>query len=229
MVKIFADGADSDTILELNQNELIKGFTTNPALLRKAGVTDYKEFALDILREIPDKPISFEVIADDPFEMYRQAMDIASWGDNVYVKIPITDTVGNFMTGVIGRLSNAGVKLNITAMTTMKQVRKVVPVLYNGGFISIFAGRIADTGVNPLPIMKSALKLIEGTDIELIWASCREVYNIYQASQIGCHVITCTGDIIKKFELLWEKDLTAYSLDTVKMFYKDAKEAGYEV
>ena len=237
-IKIFADGADKVGMLEMNKNPLISGFTTNPALLRKAGVTNYKEFALDILKEIPDKPISFEVIADDQFEMYRQAMEISSWGKNVYVKIPITNTKGELMGSVVEQLLWAGIKLNITAITTIKQVRKILPYItlptyrihsYDNTFLSIFAGRIADTGVNPLPIVKSALNLIKDTYIELIWASPREVYNIYQAEEIGCHAITCTPDLIKKYELLKGKDLTEYSLDTVKMFYNDATEVGYEI
>jgi transaldolase len=225
MVKIFADGADRASILELNKNPFVEGFTTNPSLLRKAGVTDYKEFALDILSVIRDKPISFEVIADDNYEMYRQALEIASWGENVYVKIPITNTEGKSTEDVIRRLDH--VNLNVTAITTIKQVRRILPSLKKG-FISIFAGRIADTGINPLPIMKSALKLINGTKIELIWASPREVFNVYQAQEIGCHVITCTPDLIKKMSLQG-KDLTEYSLDTVRMFYNDAKESGLKL
>ena len=229
MVKIFADGANRNTILELNQNPIVSGFTTNPALLRKAGVTNYKEFAFDILSVIPDKPISFEVIADNPYEMYRQALEIASWGKNVYVKIPITNTEGKIMRDIVSQLSGK-VKLNITAIMTIQQVRKILPalILGNGAVISIFAGRIADTGINPLPIMKSALRLIENTNVELIWASPREVYNVYQAEDIGCHIITCTSDLIKKLPLKG-KNLSEYSLDTVKMFYNDAKEAGYEI
>jgi len=225
MVKIFADGADRASILELNKNPFVEGFTTNPSLLRKAGVTDYKEFALDILSVIRDKPISFEVIADDNYEMYRQALEIASWGENVYVKIPITNTEGKSTEDVIRRLDH--VNLNVTAITTIKQVRRILPSLKKG-FISIFAGRIADTGINPLPIMKSALKLINGTKVELIWASPREVFNVYQAQEIGCHVITCTPDLIKKMSLQG-KDLTEYSLDTVRMFYNDAKESGLKL
>ena len=229
-IKIFADGADKVGMLEMNKNPLVQGFTTNPALLRKAGVTNYKEFALDILKEIPDKPISFEVIADDPFEMYRQAIEINSWGENVFVKIPITNTKGELMGSVVERLSYGGIKLNITAVMTTKQVRRIVGFLnpFNHAFLSVFAGRIADTGVSPLPIVKSALNLIKNTNIELIWASPREVYNVYQAEDVGCHVITCTNDLIKKLPLRG-KDLMDYSLDTVRMFYNDAKTAGYEI
>ena len=229
---IFADGADKASILEINKNPLVKGFTTNPSLLKKAGVTDYKEFALDILKEIPDKSFSFEVIADEVESMYLQALEISEWGINVYVKIPITDTKGRSMGVLISELNDNGIKVNVTAITTIKQVENIISAFYNEGvsnYISIFAGRIADTGIDPVPIMKSALELIKGTNIELIWASPREVYNIYQAEVIGCDIITCGPDMIKKYETLKGKDLTEYSLDTVKMFYRDAKEAGYEI
>lgn len=231
---IFADGADKNSILELNKNPLIQGFTTNPTLLRKAGVINYKEFALDLLYQETfkiTKPISFEVIADDFDGMYEQAKEISKWGENIYVKIPITNTKGFINYDLIYYLSSDYVKVNVTAITTIKQVEKIVPALEysKGAYISIFAGRIADTGVNPLPIMKQALKLIKGTNIELIWASPREVYNIYQAEEIGCHIITCTPELITKYEKLKGKDLAEYSLDTVKMFYNDAKEAGYEI
>ena len=229
---IFADGADKASILELNKNPLVKGFTTNPSLLKKAGVTDYKEFALDILKEIPNKSFSFEVIADEVESMYLQALEISEWGINVYVKIPITDTKGRSMGVLISELNDNGIKVNVTAITTIKQVENIISAFYNEGvsnYISIFAGRIADTGIDPVPIMKSALELIKGTNIELIWASPREVYNIYQAEDIGCDIITCGPDMIKKYETLKGKDLTEYSLDTVKMFYRDAKEAGYEI
>ena len=229
MIKIFADGANKQDIIELNKNQRISGFTTNPTLLRKAGISNYKEFALDIL-SIIDKPISFEVIADDLNEMERQAIEIASWGKNIYVKIPITNTKGESTYTIIKSLSERGIKLNITAITTIKQVKKILPALEksNGAYISIFAGRIADTGINPLLIMKQALKLIKNINIELIWASPRELYNVVQAEDIGCHIITCTNDILKKLSLLG-KDLTEYSLDTVKMFYNDAKLSGYEL
>jgi transaldolase len=229
-IKIFADGADKAEMLELANNPRIAGLTTNPTLLRKAGVKDYKIFALDILSVIKDKPISFEVIADDNYEMYRQGVEISSWGQNVYVKIPITNTKGETTYQVIESLSQKGIKLNITAITTIKQVRKIIPALKTspGAYISIFAGRIADTGINPLPIMKSALNVIKNTNIELIWASPREVYNVIQAEEIGCHIITCTNDIIKKLFLIG-KDLTEYSLDTVKLFFNDAKESGLKL
>jgi len=228
MVKIFADGADKASILELNKNPLIQGFTTNPTLMRKAGVTDYKKFALDILKDI-DKSISFEVFSDDFYEMWDQAQEISSWGKNIYVKIPITNTEGESNHILIEGLSGEGIKLNVTAITTLDQVREAMYVLEGPSYISIFAGRIADTGVNPLPTMIEALELIKDTNIEIIWASPREVYNIYQAEDIGCDIITCTPDLINKYEKLKGKDLTEYSLETVQMFYNDAQQAGYKI
>jgi transaldolase len=229
-LKIFADGADKASILELNKNPLVQGFTTNPSLLRKAGVTDYKTFALDILSVIKDKPVSFEVIADDIKEMWNQSLEIASWGENVFVKIPITSTKGELNQTLVGELSGTGVKLNITAITTIEQVKSIMPYLdfLQESYISIFAGRIADTGVDPLPTIANALSYIKkySPSIKLIWASPREVYNIYQAEWINCDIITCTPDLIKKYELLKGKDLTEYSLDTVQMFYNDAIESG---
>lgn len=229
MVKIFADGADKGGMLDMNKNLLIKGFTTNPTLMRKSGVSDYKTFALDIVKEIINKPISFEVFSDEVDEMFKQALEISSWGKNVYVKIPITNTKGISMGGLISELNYSGIKVNVTAITTIEQVQGVLGALQDDtkSYISIFAGRIADTGVNPLPIMKSALELIKGTNIELIWASPREVYNIYQAEEIGCNIITCTPDLIKKYESLGGKNLTEYSLETVKMFYEDGK--GFDI
>jgi transaldolase len=223
-VKIFADGADKAGMLEMYNNPLIKGFTTNPTLMRKAGITNYKAFALDILSEIKDKPISFEVFSDDFNEMFEQAKAISSWGNNVYVKIPITNTKGESSRRLIRWLTCEGARLNITAITTVPQVNDAIYGLDNtvGAYISIFAGRIADTGIDPIPTMKGALNLIKNTNIELIWASPREVLNVVQANNIGCHVITCTNDIIKKLPLLG-RDLTEYSLDTVKMFYNDSK------
>lgn len=230
MVKIFADGADKASILELNKNPLVKGFTCNPTLMKKAGVTDYKAFALEICNEIKDKPLSFEVIADDFDTMYAQALEIDSWGDNVYVKIPITDTKGEMNYTLIEGLSNNGVKLNITAITTLSQVRTILPLIEGGvaSYISIFAGRIADTGIDPLPIMYEALDLIQvfSPHTELIWASPREVYNIYQADNIGCDIITCSPEMIKKYETLKGKDLIEYSRETVQIFFRDANESG---
>ncbi|HUU99758.1 MAG TPA: transaldolase family protein [Bacteroidales bacterium] len=225
MIKIFADGADKISILELNKNPLVRGFTTNPALMRKAGIRDYKPFALDILKHIKDKPISFEVFSDDWAEMKAQALEIASWGPNVYVKIPITNTGGWYCETLIEELNWQGVKINITAITTLGQVDFILKKLkyLRGVYISIFAGRIADTGVDPIPIINASLYLLKDTEIELIWASPREVFNIYQAEKCGCHIITCTPDLIKKYELLKGKDLKEYSRETVQMFYDQAK------
>jgi transaldolase len=226
-IKLFADGADRDTMIALNNNPFIAGMTTNPSLMRKAGVMDYKAFALDVLSVIKTKPISFEVFSDDLDEMYQQALEIASWGENVYVKIPVTNTLGFSTHPVVCDLIDRGVKLNITAITTVTQVSDLLPFVKKakGLYISVFAGRIADTGVCPVPIIKSVLKLIKTTKndtIELIWASTRELLNVIQADRAGCHIITCTTDIIKKLPLLG-KDLTEYSLETVKMFYKDGE------
>ena len=225
MIKIFADGADKISILELNKNPLVRGFTTNPALMRKAGIRDYKPFALDILKHIKDKPISFEVFSDDWAEMKAQALEIASWGPNVYVKIPITNTGGWYCETLIEELNWQGVKINITAITTLGQVDFILKKLkyLRGVYISIFDGRIADTGVDPIPIINASLYLLKDTEIELIWASPREVFNIYQAEKCGCHIITCTPDLIKKYELLKGKDLKEYSRETVQMFYDQAK------
>ena len=230
-VKIFADGADRDTMIELSKDPLISGLTCNPTLMRKAGITDYKVFALDIIKEIPDKPLSFEVFADEVQEMYEQALEINDWGKNVYVKIPITNTKGQFLGTLISELNYQKVKVNVTAITTIYQVEDVISALEGKApsYISIFAGRIADTGVDPLPIMKEAVEMIKGTNIELIWASPREVFNIYQAEDCGCHIITCTPDLIKKYQLLKGKNLEEYSLDTVKMFFNDANNAGYTI
>ena len=228
-VKIFADGADRAGMLEMYRNPLIKGFTTNPTLMRKAGVTDYQAFALDILRVIPDRPISFEVFSDDFAEMECQAREIATWGVNVYVKIPVTNTWGESTAGLVHDLAQARVKLNVTALLTLDQVREVSAVLAGGppACISVFAGRVADTGHDPVPLMAAAVELVRMyPNIELIWASPRELLNIFQADGIGCHIITATNDILKKLELVG-RDLHEYSLDTVKMFRDDAVKAGY--
>jgi transaldolase len=228
-VKIFADGADKAGMLEIYQKPFIKGFTTNPTLMRKAGVSDYKEFALDMLKAIPAKPISFEVLSDLFSEMEQQALEISLWGENVYVKIPITNTEGKTSYDLINRLVRAGVKVNVTAMMTLEQVREVASVVKGGPpcFISIFAGRIADTGIDPVPIMAEAVEFLRvAPHAELIWASPRELLNIFQADAIGCHVITVTNDILNKLHLVG-KDLDDYSLDTVKMFYDDALKAGF--
>jgi transaldolase len=228
-VKIFADGADRAGILEMYQKPFIKGFTTNPTLMRKAGVTNYKEFALDILRAVPDKPISFEVLSDLFSEMEQQALEISSWGENVYVKIPVTNTKRKPSYDLIARLVRAGVKVNVTAMMTLEQVREVASLVKGGPpcFASIFAGRIADTGIDPIPIMTTAVEVLRpAPNVELIWASPRELLNILQADAIGCHIITVTNDILNKLHLVG-KDLDSYSLDTVKMFYNDALKAEY--
>ncbi len=228
-IKLFADGADRHTMLELAKNPLISGFTTNPTLMRKAGITDYEAFARDVLEAIPDRPISFEVFADDFDEMERQACQIASWGDQVYVKVPVTNTRGESTAPLISRLSGCGVKVNATALLTLDQVSEMTYALANGApsYISVFAGRIADTGRDPIPLMQSALDVMRPfPQIELIWASPRELLNIFQADRMGCHVITATNDILKKMELVG-RDLTQYSLDTVKMFYDDASKSGF--
>jgi transaldolase len=230
-VKLFADGADKAGMLEMNRNPLIKGFTTNPTLMRKAGVTDYEAFAKDILSSIPDKPLSFEVFSDEFPEMERQAKLIGSWGSNVYVKIPVTNSRGESSASLVETLSKAGVKLNVTAMMTLSQVRLISEKLAGGppAYVSVFAGRIADTGRDPIPEMAAAVALLEPyPNIELIWASPRELLNVFQADQVGCHIITATNDILKKLSLVG-KDLTDYSLDTVKMFKNDAEGAGYKL
>jgi len=230
-VKLFADGADVASTLEMSRNPIIKGFTTNPTLMRKAGVTDYKGFALELLAAIPDRPISFEVFADDFTEMERQARAITSWGENVYVKIPITSTRSESSIPLVERLVQDNIKLNVTALMTLEQVREVHAAI-NGGprcFVSVFAGRIADTGRDPLPLMASAVEILSANPLsELVWASPRELLNIFQADQINCHIITATHDILKKLALIG-KDLDDYSLDTVKMFYEDGRAAQYKL
>ena len=228
-VKIFADGADKAGMLEMYAKPFISGFTTNPTLMHKAGLTDYRAFAKEILTAIPDRPISFEVFADEFDEMERQAREIATWGENVYVKIPVTNTRREPAYDVVHRLSGAGVKLNVTAILTLAQVRDVVSALAGGApsCVSVFAGRIADTGVDPLPIMTASIELLKlAPAAELIWASPRELLNIFQADAIGCHIITVTNDILKKLSLVG-KDLGDYSLDTVKMFFDDGRKAGF--
>ena len=230
-VKLFADGADKDGMLEMVANPLISGFTTNPTLMKVAGITDYKSFAQDILTYIKDKPISFEVFSDDIDEMESQALEIASWGKNVNVKIPITNTKAESCKDLIGTLSSKGVKINVTAMMTVDQVKTVLPGLASGagGYVSVFAGRIADAGIDPLPMMKNVMDLLADVhNVELIWASPRELYNVVQANSIGCHIITATNNILKKLPTLG-KDLDQFSLETVKMFYDDATEAGYSI
>lgn len=230
-VKLFADGADLAGMKEMAANPMIKGFTTNPTLMRKAGIADYKAFALEVLKAIPDRPVSFEVFADDFKEMEAQAFEIASWGKNVNVKIPVTNTKREFCGPLVERLSRAGVQVNVTALMTVDQVRRVTERLAaeTPAIISVFAGRIADTGLDPVPLMAEAVKVMKAKPkAELIWASPRELLNIFQADSIGCHIITATNDILKKLSLVG-KDLDAYSLETVEMFYKDAKAAGYTI
>jgi len=228
-VKLFADGADKMGMLEMYENPLVQGFTTNPTLMRKAGVSDYREFAQDILRAIPDRPISFEVFSDDFDEMVRQGREIARWGDNVYVKIPVTNTLGESSSGVIEVLTRARIKVNVTALLTLDQVRAVCRALAPGtaACISVFAGRVADTGRDPVPLMATAVEVLRPyPDVELIWASPRELLNVFQADAVGCHIITVSNDILAKLHLVG-KDLGEYSLDTVKMFRDDALKAGF--
>lgn len=228
--KIYADGADKKSMLSLLNNPMVKGFTTNPTLMRKAGVQDYKAFALEILKEIPQS-ISFEVFADDLNEMHKQAMEIATWGKNVYVKIPVMNTKGESTAPLIKKLAEKGVKQNVTALMTTEQVKEVTAALAKGpsSYISVFAGRIADTGRDPLPIMQESVAIMKPhSQLELIWASPRELLNVIQADEIGCHIITVTNDILNKLSLIG-KDLLEYSLDTVKMFRTDAVAAGFEL
>ena len=230
-VKLFADGADLAGMKEMYANPHIKGFTTNPTLMRKAGVADYKAFAREVLAAIPDRPISFEVFADEFDEMERQAYEIASWGKNVNVKIPVTNTRRQFSGPLVGRLSKAGVQVNVTAILALDQVRRVTECLspQTPAIVSVFAGRVADTGRDPVPLMAEAVKILKAKPkAELIWASPRELLNIFQADAIGCHIITATNDILKKLSLVG-KDLDSYSLETVEMFYKDAHAAGYTI
>jgi len=230
-IKLFADGADKNGMMEMYQKPYIKGFTTNPTLMRKAGISDYEAFARDIIKSIPDRSLSLEVFSDEFDEMSRQARKISSWGDNVYVKIPVTNTKGISSAPLVRDLTKAGVKVNVTALMTLEQVQETSQAILNGtpAYISVFAGRIADSGRDPLPIMSTALThLVQYPHIELIWASPRELLNVFQADQIGCHIITATNDILKKLSLIG-KDLTEYSLDTVKMFYDDAQKAGYKI
>ncbi len=230
-VKIFADGADKSAMIEMHAKSYIKGLTTNPTLMKKAGITDYRAFCKDILLHIKDKPISFEVFSDDFDEMERQATEIASWGDNVYVKIPVMNTTRQTSYELIKRLTSQRIKVNVTALMTLAQVRDVVAVLEPTvpSYVSVFAGRIADTGIDPVPLMSAAVELLKiAPAAELIWASPRELLNILQADNIGCHVITVTSDILNKLKLI-DYDLDDYSLDTVKMFFNDAVSAGFKL
>ena len=228
-VKIYGDGADLAGIQELSRLPFIKGFTTNPTLMRKAGVPDYEQFAAQVLKLIPDRPVSFEVLADDAESMASQARYIAGWGANVYVKIPVTNTRREPMYPLIHRLSQEGIHINVTALLTLEQVREATKALHGGApsNVSIFAGRIADTGRDPIPVMAEAVAILrDNPHSELIWASPRELLNIYHAEQSGCHIITVTNDVLKKLHLIG-KDLSDYSLETVKMFYDDGQKVGY--
>ena len=230
-IELFADGANYDEILNFNENPLIKGFTTNPTLMRKAGISDYEQFSRKILLKIPDKPFSFEVFADIPDEMYEQALKINSWGENVYVKIPIMNTKGEKMLSLIEKLMNKNVKLNITAIMTIKQVEELCSVMNNSTpiIISVFAGRVADTGIDPIPHMKNCKDLLSNfTNAKLLWASPRELLNVFHAESVNCDIITATSDILNKIKLL-NKDLYEYSKETVKMFRTDALSAGYKI
>lgn len=230
-IKLFADGADKKGMLEMQKNPLIQGFTTNPTLMRKAGVTDYCAFAYDILQHIQDMPISFEVFADDFSEMKQQALEIASWGKNVYVKIPVLNTKNQSAVRLIRELAEAGVKQNVTAIMTLDQVQEVVDALARGpaAVVSVFAGRIADTGRDPMPVMRTAADMMKSyPQLELLWASPREVLNVFQADEVGCQIITITNDILSKLKNVG-RDLIDFSLDTVKMFYTDAVAAGFSL
>jgi transaldolase len=223
-VKLFADGADLAGMIEMASKPHISGLTTNPTLMKKAGIKNYENFAKEVLREIPNKPISFEVLSDDLEAMKAQGEKIASWGDNVYVKVPITNTRGESSKDVIKHLATLDVKVNVTAVMTLQQIDNILEVLNPkvSSYVSVFAGRIADTGRNPMPIMKKCVEaLSEIQQCELIWASPRELLNVFQADEVGCHIITATNEILNKVDLIGY-DLTAYSLDTVKMFYNDA-------
>lgn len=229
--KLFADGAKKEVILEMYDKEYIAGFTTNPTLMLKAGVEDYTAFAKDILTTVKNKPISFEVFSDEFAEMEAQALAISAWAENVFVKIPITNTKGQSSVPLIKHLCRSGVKVNVTAMTTYKQVQSLLPCFVEAipAYVSLFAGRVADCGVDPLPMMKKTVRLLAAYPlVELIWASPRELFNVVQANAIGCHIITLSDDILKKLPLLG-KDLGEMSLDTVRMFYQDALKVGYSI
>ncbi len=231
-IQIYADGADKAGILELYTKPYIKGLTTNPTLMNKAGIKDYEAFSRDILQSVTAKPISLEVFTDDLVEMKRQALKIASWGDNVYVKIPITNSLGLSCLSLVRELAGQGVKLNVTALLTLEQVAGVAAVLNPAvpAVVSVFAGRIADTGVDPMPLMRAAKALLAGLPkAELLWASVREVLNLFQAEESGCTIVTVQHDILAKATKMYGMDLTALSLDTVKMFARDAVTAGYKL
>lgn len=230
-IKVFSDGAALETMLHDLNSGLVTGFTTNPSLMKKAGITSYIGFAKDVLKEITDYPVSFEVFADDLEGMEQEARRIAALGDNVYVKIPVTNSKGESTAPLIDRLTAEGIKVNVTAIFTIDQVREIVDALKSGtpAVVSVFAGRIADTGVDPMPIMQEALAICRQKEgVELLWASPRETFNIYQADSLGVDIITCTSDLIKKLELK-DKDLTEYSLETVQMFLRDSSSLGFTI
>ena len=230
-IKIFADGADLDGIRKIAADPLIKGFTTNPTLMRKAGVGDYEKFAREMLRAVPDRPISFEVFADEPDKMERQAIEIASWGKNVNVKIPVSNTKGESTAPLVGRLSRRGVTVNVTAVFTLKQVEEILAALDPAApaIVSVFAGRIADSGRDPVPHMKRVIDLAKARPkCEVLWASPRELFNIIQADRAGCHIITVGNDLLGKLSSIG-KNLEQFSRDTVKMFHDDARAAGYGI
>lgn len=231
-IKIFADGADLEGIIDLYRKTYIKGLTTNPTLMRKVGITDYESFARSVLEAVQTKPISFEVFSDDFPEMRRQALKIRDWQDNVYVKIPVTNTLGESAVDLIKELAAEGVKMNVTALLTLSQVEAVATALTREvpAVVSVFAGRIADTGIDPTPVMKESLEILRNLPAaELLWASVREVLNVYQAADCGCHIVTVPHDILKKMESLAHKDLDELSLDTVQMFHRDAVAAGFKL
>jgi transaldolase len=229
-VQIFADGADKASMLELYRQPYIKGFTTNPTLMRATGVIDYQGFALDLLATIQDRPISFEVFADEEAEMEEQARHIAAWGKNVFVKVPVMNTMGAATYDLIRCLSSEGIRLNVTALLTLEQVRNVCKALQGSApaYVSVFAGRIADTGRDPVPVMREAVAMVNDANAQLMWASPRELLNVFQADEIGCHVITATTDILKKLPLVG-KDLHEFSQETVQMFRRDAVKSGYSL
>jgi transaldolase len=229
--RVFADGANLAAILELAQNPRISGFTTNPTLMRQAGITNYGRFAAEVLERVTTYPVSFEVFADDPGEIRRQAKIIASWGENVYVKVPVTTTRGETLSPVVHDLANEGIKVNVTAIFTIAQVEEITAAVADGAgsYLSIFAGRIADAGVDPVPLMRQAIEIMAGAErAECIWASPREVLNYTQANSVGCHIITMTADLLRKLDGLG-KDLAEFSRETVEMFHRDATEAGYSI
>lgn len=230
-IKLYADGADLNGMIEEYQKGIVSGFTTNPTLMKKAGVKSYEEFAKSALKAIPDLPISFEVFSDDLPGMEREARKIGNWGNNVYIKIPVTNTKGESTAPLVKKLSHDGLKLNVTAILTVDQVKTVAKALSptTPSIVSVFAGRIADTGVDPMPIMKESVKILKlNPKADLLWASTRELLNLIQAESCGCHIITITNDILKKVPLVG-KDLTQLSLETVQMFYSDAQSAGYMI